>query len=164
MKVKFYPMIATALMLSIMPYSRADKYIQMEMSDAGVAPVEMDVADISKIRFGTTSFNFELRDNSASDVYNYMQVKRIAIKDGRAAIENVNEAQSLVVMPNPVRDNLCLQGGNDMYGADVNIYSATGMHVMCVANWCGETLNVSHFAPGIYIINIQSVTLKFVKL
>ncbi len=164
MKPKFYPMIAAALLIITMPCSRAEKHISIEMSDAVAAPAEVDISKISKIRFDATAFNVEFRDAAASDAYNYTQVKRITFKDGPAALGEVDVMQPLVVMPNPVRDLLYMVGGNDLHGADVNIYSTTGVHVMSVADWAGGAINVSHLASGVYVINIQSTTLKFVKL
>ncbi|MBR6756923.1 MAG: T9SS type A sorting domain-containing protein [Bacteroidaceae bacterium] len=164
MKPKFYPMIAAALLLIAMPCSRAEKHISIEMSDAAAAPAEVDISKISKIRFDATAFNVEFRDATASDAYNYTQVKRITFKNGPAALGEVDVMQPLVVMPNPVQDNLYLVGGNDLHGTDVNVYSVIGMHVMKVAGWNGDAIDVSHLAPGVYVINIQSTTLKFVKL
>ncbi|MBO7291185.1 MAG: T9SS type A sorting domain-containing protein, partial [Bacteroidaceae bacterium] len=50
------------------------------------------------------------------------------------------------------------------YGNEMNLYSATGMLVMQVPSWNGEAIDVAHLPAGIYFINIQSETIKFVKL
>lgn len=156
-------MTATLLLLSSIPDSRAEKIIQIEMSDASVAPTEVAVADVSRIKFNTGVFSLEYHDSDATNEFSYVQVKRITFKDG-TAVKTVDAADQVVIMSNPVRESLLLKGGELLYGKDINLYSITGMHVLRVPAWNGETIDVSHFAPGVYIINTQSATLKFVKL
>lgn len=164
MKLKFYPLIAALLMFSAVLNSRADKVVLIELSGADVAPVEELAADISKIRFGADVLSLEFRNGNAASEYNYAQIKRIKFTDGKGAVEAVAEHNSLVVMPNPVRDQLMLRGGENLYGSTLRIYSVTGSQVMQEPEWCGGAIDVAHLAAGVYIINIQSVTLKFVKL
>ena len=162
MRLKFYLMTAALLLLSGFLDVSAEKIIQIEMSDANVAPTEVAVAEISRIQFAAGSFSVKYLQNDATAMFNYAQVKRITFKDDSAIA--TTQATNKMVVVNPVRENLLLKGGDALYGTDINIYSMTGTLVMQVAAWAGDAINVSHLTPGVYIINTQFETLKFVKL
>lgn len=63
---------------------------------------------------------------------------------------------------NPVGDQLELTGYAGAPSA-MSISSLSGLRMMSLANWTGEAIDVSSLAPGIYILNIDSKTIKFIK-
>ncbi len=163
MRIKYYPMIAVALMLSVATLSKADKVIQIHSYDTEAVPVEFAIADISKIQFGEGNFSVLLGESETGGSFDYKNVSRISFAES-AAVNSVESTTAMVVTPNPVRNNLVVKGGQELYGSDMNIYSVTGMHVLRVVAWQGETIDVSQLPAGVYVINIKSETIKFVKL
>ncbi len=163
MRLKFYTILVATLALWLVPGAKAEKTITIEMSDSGATNTEVAVSDIEKIQLSTTEFSVILKDNSAASTFTYSQIKRITFGD-RAAVGTIENAYPVAVMPNPVRDILTLRAGDEYYGAALNIYSVTGANVLQLPAWNGETIDVAHLEAGVYIINIQSVTIKFIKL
>lgn len=165
MKPKFHPIIAAVLLLLATPFSRAEKHIQIEVFDTEAGSVVVEVAKISKIKFNTTTFNLEFHNEVETSAFNYNQVKRISFSDQQTTgIGHIGATHSLTVSPNPVQDNLNLLGGENLFGDDVNIYSVTGQHIMNITGWNGDAIDVSHLSSGIYVININATTIKFIKL
>ena len=162
MRIKYYPMIAVALMLSAATVSKADKLLQVHSHDTEAAPVEYAIKTISKVTFASTNFSV-YQGEEVAGVFELRNVSRIKFAES-SAVQSVEQASAMVVTPNPVKDNLVIRGGEGLYGSAVSIYSVTGANVMQLSSWQGEAINVSHLPAGVYIINIQSETIKFVKL
>ena len=100
-------------------------------------------------------------DNISNDFY-FSDVIKIAFNEEGTSITTPN-ASTASISPNPVKDNLMIQDAEKMYGSDICIYSVTGTLVSKYSQWNGESINVSHLSPGIYFVNTNSTTLKFVK-
>ena len=163
MIIKYYPVIAVALMFSAATVSKADKVIQIHSYDSESLPVEFAVSEISKIHFGAGNFSVVLDEAETGGSFDLRNVSKITFAES-SAVETVERAVSVHVTPNPVKDNLMIKGGEALYGSTVSLYSTTGTNVMQLSSWQGESINVSHLPAGVYIINIQSVTIKFMKL
>lgn len=163
MRKKYYPMIAVALMMSVATLSKADLAIKIHSYDTEAQPVEFALSEISKVQFGTGNFSVLLSEGEAGGSFDFRNVSKISFGEV-SAVETVDRDAVMVVTPNPVRNTLVLNGGQSLYGSEMNLYSVTGMHVLRVATWQGESIDVSHLPAGVYVINIQSETIKFVKL
>ena len=163
MRKKYYPMIAVALMLSVATVSNADKAIKIHSYDTEAQPIEYLLSDITKIKFASTNFSVETSEDVAGQAFYLKDVSKITFGES-SSVEVAERATAAVVTPNPVKNNLVVKGGQELYGSDMNIYSVTGMQVLRVAAWQGETIDVSQLPAGVYVINIQSETIKFVKL
>ena len=100
-------------------------------------------------------------DNTSNDFY-FSDIIKITFNEQGTSIETVN-ASSASIFPNPVKDNLIIQNAEKIYGSDIYIYSMTGVLVEKYSQWNGESINVSDLAPGVYFVNSNSTTLKFVK-
>lgn len=156
-------MIAVALMLSAATLSKAELAIKIHSYDTEAQPVEFALSEISKVKFGAGNFSVLLGEDEAGGSFDLKNVSRITFGEA-SAVEFVERDGAMVVTPNPVRSTLVVKGGQDLHGYDMNIYAITGAQVMQVAAWQGETVDVSQLPAGVYIINIQSETIKFVKL
>lgn len=156
-------MIAVALMMSLATLSKADLAIKIHSYDTEAQPVEFALSEISKVQFGTGNFSVLLSEGEAGGSFDFRNVSKISFGEV-SAVETVDRDAVMVVTPNPVRNILVLNGGQSLYGSEMNLYSVTGMHVLRVATWQGESIDVSHLPAGVYVINIQSETIKFVKL
>ena len=101
-------------------------------------------------------------DNTSSDFYFSDIVKVTFNEESGLSIETPN-AQVTSIYPNPVKDNLTIKNVDNMQESDIYIYSVTGLLVAKYSQWNGESIDVSHLNPGIYFVNTNSTTLKFVK-
>lgn len=156
-------MIAVALMLSVATLSKAELAIKIHSYDTEAQPLEFVLSELSKVKFGAGNFSVLMGEEGTGVSFDLKNVSRITFGEA-SAVELVERDGAMVVTPNPVRNTLVVKGGQDLYGYDMNIYAITGAQAMRVAAWQGETIDVSQLPAGVYVINIQSETIKFVKL
>lgn len=159
MKLKFCLIVGLLLLTS--SYTKADELISIYLNYSDLSPVRIDVSTISTIKFKTTKLVVTNHDNISNDFY-FSDVIKIAFNEEGTSITTPN-ASTASISPNPVKDNLMIQDAEKMYGSDICIYSVTGTLVSRHSQWNGESIDVSHLSPGIYFVNTNSTTLKFVK-
>ncbi|MBR5147170.1 MAG: T9SS type A sorting domain-containing protein [Bacteroidales bacterium] len=159
MKLKFCLIVGLLLLTS--SYTKADELISIYLNNSDHSPVRIEVSTISTIKFKTTKLVVTNHDNISNDFY-FSDVIKIAFNEEGTSITTPN-ASTASISPNPVKDNLMIQDAEKMYGSDICIYSVTGTLVSKHSQWNGESIDVSHLSPGIYFVNTNSTTLKFVK-
>ncbi|MBO7286740.1 MAG: T9SS type A sorting domain-containing protein [Bacteroidales bacterium] len=159
MKLRFCLIIGLFLLTG--SYLKADELISIYLNNSDLSPVRIDVSNISTIKFKTTKLVVNNNDNTSNDFY-FSDIIKITFNEQGTSIETVN-ASSASIFPNPVKDNLIIQNAEKIYGSDIYIYSMTGVLVEKYSQWNGESINVSDLAPGVYFVNSNSTTLKFVK-
>ena len=159
MKLKFCLIVGLLLLTS--SYTKADELISIYLNNSDHSPVRIEVSTISTIKFKTTKLVVTNHDNISNDFY-FSDVIKIAFNEEGTSITTPN-ASTASISPNPVKDNLMIQDAEKMYGFDICIYSVTGTLVSKHSQWNGESIDVSHLSPGIYFVNTNSTTLKFVK-
>lgn len=159
MKLKFCLIVGLLLLTS--SYIKADELISIYLNNSDHSPVRIEVSTISTIKFKTTKLVVTNHDNISNDFY-FSDVIKIAFNEEGTSITTPN-ASTASISPNPVKDNLMIQDAEKMYGSDICIYSVTGTLVCKHSQWNGESIDVSHLSPGIYFVNTNSTTLKFVK-
>ena len=159
MKLKFCLIVGLLLLTS--SYTKADELISIYLNNSDLSPVRIDVSTISTIKFKTTKLVVTNHDNISNDFY-FSDVIKITFNEEGTSITTPN-ASTASISPNPVKDNLMIQDAEKMYGSDICIYSVTGTLVSKHSQWNGESIDVSHLSPGIYFVNTNSTTLKFVK-
>ncbi len=159
MKLRFCLIIGLFLLTG--SYLKADELISIYLNNSDLSPVRIDVSNISTIKFKSTKLVVNNNDNTSDDFY-FSDIIKITFNEQGTSIETVN-ASSASIFPNPVKDNLIIQNAEKIYGSDIYIYSMTGVLVEKYSQWNGESINVSDLAPGVYFVNSNSTTLKFVK-
>lgn len=160
MKLRFCLIIGLLLLAS--SYAKADELISIYLNNTDLSPVRIDISNISTIKFKTTKIVINKKDNSTSDFY-FSDITKITFnEEGTSIIESADTSKANIY-PNPVKENLTINNANAIYGEDICIYSITGVLVAKHSQWNGETIDVSNLTPGVYFINTNSTTLKFVK-
>ncbi|MBR4886532.1 MAG: T9SS type A sorting domain-containing protein [Muribaculaceae bacterium] len=162
MRLKFFPLIASALLLSGGSLVKADSVIEVHTYNSGSE--QYALSKDFKIDFTSTGFDLLSGASDVVAIYDLSNVQKISfIAD--TSVESLKDSSvSLLVTPNPVVDLMTIRGGEELVGTEINIYSVEGQNVVRVSNWQGESIDVSHLSSGIYIINTQSKNLKFIKL
>ncbi len=159
MKLRFCLIIGLLLLTS--SYAKADELISIYLNNTDHSPVRIDISTISTIKFKTKKMIVTNDDNITNDFY-FSDIVKITFNEDGTYIETQN-ASTASIHPNPAKDNVTIQNAEKMYGSDVCIYSITGVLVSRLPQWNGEAIDVSHLSPGVYFINSNSTTLKFVK-
>ena len=163
MRLKFFPMIASALMLGACPIAKADSVIEIHPFGSGSEVETVSISTDLKIDFVDTGFDFIRGVSDVVGSYEYSDVEKIVFK-ANSSIESIANSIDVIVTPNPVVDMLTLRGADALVGSEINVYSIDGQNKLRISEWNGESIDVSDLPSGIYIINTQSKNLKFVKL
>ena len=125
--------------------------------------IETDLSAIDKITFTDTSFSILSTDNATTD-YGYGEVDKITFSDFNSIQKIGNEDNiRLLISPNPVDDIIRIVGYNTTEPAQLAIYSLDGEEMMRIDNWLGEPIDASQLSAGIYILRINTHTIKFIK-
>lgn len=160
MKLRFCLIVSLLLLTS--HYAKADELISIYQSNSDLSPVRIDVSNISTIKFKTTKIVINQKDNTSSDFY-FSDITKITFNEDGTSIIESKDMSKASIHPNPVKDVLTINNADAIYGNDICIYSITGMLVAKHSQWNGEHIDVSNLNPGVYFINTNSTTLKFVK-
>ena len=160
MKLRFCLIVGLLLLTNHL--AKADELISIYLSNSEHSPVRIDVSNISTIKFKSTKIVVNKTDNTSGDFY-FSDITKITFNEnGTSIIESV-ESSNANIYPNPVKNNLTISNAGKLYGSDIYIYSITGILVAKHSQWNGESIDVSSLSPGVYFINTNSTTLKFVK-
>ena len=125
--------------------------------------IETDLSAIDKITFTDTSFSILSTDNATTD-YGYGEVDKITFSDFNSIQKIGNEDNiRLLISPNPVDDIIRIVGYNTTEPTQLAIYSLDGEEMMRIDNWQGEPIDASQLSAGIYILRINTHTIKFIK-
>ena len=125
--------------------------------------IETKLTAIDKITFTDTSFSIHITDNATED-YGYGEVEKITFSD-ISSIGKISKEDNfkLLISPNPVNDIIRIMGYNSSEPAQLSIYSLDGEEVIRIENWQGEAIDASQLSAGIYILRINTTTIKFIK-
>ena len=131
--------------------------------------IETKLTKIDKITFTDTNFSIHFDSSSqlievASEDYAYGEVEKITFSD-ISSIGKIGKEENvkLMISPNPVDNIIRIVGYNNSEPAQLSIYSLNGEEVMRIENWQGETIDASPLSAGIYILRINTTTIKFIK-
>ncbi len=161
MKLKNCLLIAAFLFTSL--NVSADELISIFFSNSENSPVRVELDDISSIKFNKTVLFVGDKDGVYTE-YSFSDIRKIVFEKDETSIESISvNASKIDVYPNPVNNNLTIEGVNELPETDVLIYSLTGTLVAQYSQWNGKKIDVSHLAAGIYFVKMNSTTLKFVK-
>lgn len=164
MRLKIFPFISSALLLASSQIARADSMIEIHPFNSGEDVNKVLLSTDFKIDFSSTGFDLIQGESDVVSSYNYSEVKMIKFVFDTHVESIIDTSVSLKVAPNPVENILTIKGAESLIGSEINIYSIDGQNKLNISSWQGESIDVSNFPSGIYIINIQSNNLKFVKL
>lgn len=162
MKLKSYLITIALFFLAFGARAEGDEVISV-YTNSSQTPTKIAIADVSRILFETDSFNIKNKKDGAVSYFDYSDVIKITFNETLGLEDITATDPNVTIFPNPVKENLKINGAEDMFGSDLYIYSITGTLVTKQAKWNGENINVSNLNPGIYFININSTTIKFVK-
>lgn len=136
--------------------------MHIEQNDGTLS--DYTVTENLTIKFSGTPISFVGMESQANmfDIP-LSTIKRIYFNDP-AGIENLTAtpAETLRLACNPVGSTLELVGNITAPG-ELSVWSTDGRRVVAVANWSGQTVDVSALFPGIYIVTINNTAIKFIK-
>lgn len=116
--------------------------------------------EVTKITFSPTDFTIWQGDTQAA-TFAVKDVVKISF--GKSSGVNAVHQASIDIRGS-VTTTLSITGlADDFRPTPMQIYSPAGQTCIAQSAWGGEDIDVSALPAGIYIINFNSTTLKFVK-
>ena len=161
--------ILGALCLSCLGVGNASANVMQIHFNEDRPVIETKLTKIDKITFTDTNFSIHFDSSSqlievASEHYAYGEVEKITFSD-ISSIGKISKEDNfkLLISPNPVNDIIRIMGYNSSEPAELSIYSLDGEEVIRIENWQGEPIDASLLSSGIYILRINTTTIKFIK-
>ena len=126
----------------------------------------MDIAAENIVPQSVGNYYFVLHVTAAGGIGDNATLLSVGFKENTvintlgdpAAIDNTL-AQDIKLYPNPSSDNITIAN----YSGRIAIYNSLGMMLVEKENYGGESLDVSHLASGIYIVNGDQLATRFIK-
>lgn len=101
-----------------------------------------------------------------AETYSLGNISKLTFKSGFTGVDELSLSGPAVmkVYPNPVNDIIYIQNAPEM-SYTVSIYRVTGSLVLTTKMSSGEkSIDVSYLSSGLYLLNVNGLTFKFVKL
>lgn len=147
------------LLLTGLP-AMADSFITLEPSEGSASQSHVPLNMETKMKFTPTGV--EITNGNEVATYAYGKISKIRFETGTTSITDVTRETSLSLRDNPVTDYLEIDG-HDGTPVSLTVTALSGTVLNITDSWKGEGVNVSHLAPGIYLVTINKETLKFIK-
>jgi hypothetical protein len=141
------------------------KYFALERSTDGSTFTH--IATISANGYGNGSYSYKDYINFSGKMYYRLKMvdadEKYTYSSVIILINNGNSSVSLY--PNPARDEVTINAGNDLLNTKADLYDANGRLLQTfVITSIPQTTNIQHLANGLYIIKFANgASVKLVK-
>lgn len=121
-----------------------------------------ELSDLQRITFNGSTLNL-VSKNESSTPFAISQIQKILFeKRANSSIEEVLSAKSIFIYPNPVQDILFVEGLE--INTTVRIFDMNGTLVRNeMVDQARLQLNVSDLPKGIYLLQTENQTVRFIK-
>lgn len=144
------------------------KVLVVTPQKTGEPTQKIDLTVGTKMTFSEKTFEIVSTQGENLRTFSFSDVRHLTFEDGTAGGGNDTtdnrmyvRAGQLQLAYNPVGDILRVNG-HDGSRTTVQIFNVTGKKIYSSA-WQGEDLYVGNLTSGLYVITIQSQTIKFIK-
>ncbi|MBO7466097.1 MAG: T9SS type A sorting domain-containing protein [Bacteroidaceae bacterium] len=150
---KLFSVIACMLLLGVSA-SAQNLYVKQTSGEEAALPL----SGISKITFSSGNM-IAMMKNEADQTYPLSSISRLYISDV-SSVENLLLPESSFSY-SPLTHQLTLEG---KAGSIVNVYSPSGQRVLTTVQTIqSQTLDLSHLPKGVYIVESEGKSSKFVR-
>jgi len=159
-KIKLILTIAS-LLAGIIP-ALGEGRIAVDPKAEGADPTYVAMTVDTKVNFGPAGMVVVNGDNSVEFAYGTISKVRFEVGVLSEVSNVLQERTTLSLRQNPVGNTLEILG-YDGAPATLAVFSVSGAKALSLAGWQGETVDVAHLAPGLYLVTVNNATLKFLK-
>ncbi|MBD5254291.1 MAG: T9SS type A sorting domain-containing protein [Barnesiella sp.] len=137
----------------------ADKGVVVISTDG--SQYEVTLADVNRIEIGSTALTLQSKSGSGETV-SYSDIDRVLIGAEVSAVQNIIAPDEVAVWPTVTTDLLNVTGLTA--GAPVTVVDIKGATVLrTVANEGVTTLSLSQLPAGLYIVTVNTQSVKIIK-
>lgn len=155
--------MASALVLALSFLSSGAAKLQVQYADPDQPADAFEITTASVLSFDAGDLLVK-PDGSQPTAIPLAGIKSIKFEASQGALEQVaDDNVSLRLRRNPVADILEVEGsvGNP---ATLEIFAVSGVRVLAILSWQGESVDVTSLANGLYILRINNNAIKFIKI
>lgn len=140
--------------------SYAESIVEVNAPDnGGVTTAPLSTGTV--ISFKTNGFEIA-NDGSATTSIAYANAEKISFKTSGSSVTTIDAKRKLRLRRNPVESTLEIEG-HDGNIARMTVTSLAGHTLISQKDWNGTSINVAALNPGLYLLNINNQTFKFIK-
>lgn len=153
--------IASIVFASASQFSAlAENTVEVKGPDGNVKTTPLTVN--TRISFGKTTVDISNEGSSTVSIpYSDVQTIAFVTSEG-SGVASVFNGPGLRLRYNPADDTIEVEG-YDGKSTTLAISSIAGSSMMSLKGWNGENIDVSSLPGGIYILNIDKTSIKFIK-
>ena len=147
------------LSLSIQAYSQTNITVKY-LNDAEQS---FSLSEKGKLYFDDKNLFISENGESVSEIL-ISDIRNIRLNNNVSSIETdkANEAKIISVYPNPASDYIYLTN-TDSEKVLISLFTIEGRLLMKTEHSISEPLNISKYPAGLYLIQVNSQTVKFIK-
>lgn len=144
--------------------AQADVALQVNPKDEGATAVKVGLTTSSVIRFSESGVEVD-DGNGATQTFDFATIASLTFVEGSSSAIDAATVGSLQISlaENPVTDRLIITGYDSEAPANLQIVSSAGRTVALLPAWKGEIIDASSWTPGLYILRLNTTTIKFIK-
>jgi Secretion system C-terminal sorting domain len=121
-----------------------------------------DIATTGKLYFASDNLYVKVDGTTTPTTIPVNIIRKITFVENTTAVTSVADAQKILLSPNPSTDFFKITS-DYTEGLKVKIYSLTGQLVHQGAYMNDQNIDVSNLSTGLYLVQVNNSTLKFIK-
>lgn len=147
-----------ALMVSVEAQTNLKVYYHDETNQ------EFTLGDEGKIYFSETELYINNGDQVLSNIL-ISTIRKITVTDNapNSIVTNSDETGDVIVYPNPAQNHIRIKSSNPEK-TTLLILSMNGQVLINKDYYPEDMIDISHLAPGLYVVKIGNITKKISKL
>ena len=157
---KFTQLLGVIAVLVVALTARADTKVFVHGAEG--TPQGLVITTASKITFGPDGITVAT-DGTNQQTFAYGNTAKLTFEANQVGVDNIAAAGDFTLAENPVGDQLLINVPADFEGAALSVVSLSGQSLLQMQAWQGQPVDVSNLGKGIYLVTIDSTTLKFIK-
>lgn len=153
--------ITLLLILLVVTYSFAQTGVTVNFYDGNTQV--FNVENSGKLYFDSDNLKLKINSSTTNEITIPVTIiRKISFSNSLASSTFIEHKNNLVLYPNPSSNFIKIKSDVDEK-LKINIYSIIGQLVHQGSYQSNEDINVSNLSSGLYLVQVNGITLKFCK-
>lgn len=132
------------------------------VSGSGSDDAVFDVTDGLVIDFASKAGSMVVKESATKESTFAITDSSVLTFRTESGVADITANSAIALRRNPVESALEFTAAPES-ACTLHVYSLQGAALLTVADWQGESVDVSDLTPGLYIVNINNKSIKFYK-